>query len=150
MRCPRCGADEDRVIDSRVVKDGSGIRRRRECSQCQLRFSTLEMTVPEELKVIKRNGEREEFSRDKLHRGIAHACYKRSISEENIDRAVAAVSASLFRDFEREVSSREIGERVMNELRALDEVAYVRFASVYRKFAAAEDFVDEIKGLQTK
>ncbi len=148
MRCPKCGANNDKVIDSRCVKDDSGVRRRRECLECGNRFTTIESIIPEELKVIKRSGEREDYDRDKLRRGIANACYKRSIASEDIDAMVDDITRSLLRDFDREVDSAEIGERVMAALRDADQVAYVRFASVYRKFQAVKDFIHEIKGLK--
>ena len=147
MRCPKCGVDNDKVIDSRAGRDGGTVRRRRECLSCGYRFSTLESVVPEDIKVIKRNGERKEFERDRLRRGIASACYKR-VSEDEIDRIADVVTASIMHDFDKEVESSEIGERVMAELRKVDEVAYVRFASVYRQFTAVKDFIHEIKGMK--
>ena len=147
MRCPKCGCDNDKVIDSRAGRDGSTVRRRRECVSCGYRFSTLEGVVPEDMKVVKRNGEREEYDREKLLRSIAKACDKR-ISIEYIDLVVDAVTSSLMHDFDKEVPSSEIGERVMAELLKVDEVAFVRFASVYRKFTAVKDFVREIKGIK--
>ena len=147
MRCPKCGCDNDKVIDSRAGRDGGTVRRRRECLSCNYRFSTLESVVPEDIKVIKRNGERKEFDRDKLRRGISNACGKR-VPEEEIDRIVDAVTSSVMHDFDKEVESSEIGERVMAELRKVDEVAFVRFASVYRQFTAVKDFIHEIKGMK--
>ena len=147
MRCPKCGCDNDKVIDSRAGRDGGTVRRRRECLSCGYRFSTIEGVVPEDIKVIKRNGERQEFDREKLRRGIAHACYKR-VQDEEIDRIVNAVTSSVMHDFDKEVESSEIGERVMAELRKVDEVAFVRFASVYRQFTAVKDFIHEIKGMK--
>lgn len=149
MRCPKCGTDRDKVIDSRSSRDGALVRRRRECLNCQFRFTTVEGVVPEELKVIKRNGEHEDFDRAKLRRGIVNACYKRPVSGEQIDQLVNDLSLTLNADFDREVSSAEIGERVMKKLYALDQVAFVRFASVYRKFEAARDFINEIKGMKS-
>ena len=148
MRCPQCDSDNDKVIDSRSVRSGLGVRRRRECLDCGRRFSTFESVIPEELKVVKRDGSKEEFNRDKLRAGIVNACYKRDISSDDIDLIVGKITASLLRDFEREVDSLEIGKRVMEELRELDQVAFVRFASVYRQFQAASDFISEIKGLR--
>ena len=144
MRCPKCGCDNDKVIDSRAGRDGGTVRRRRECLSCGYRFSTLESVVPEDMKVVKRGGEREDYDRAKLRRGISNACYKR-VSDEEIDRIVDTVTGSLLHDFDKEVESSEIGERVMAELRKVDEVAFVRFASVYRRFTAAKDFIREIK-----
>ena len=148
MRCPKCGCTDDKVIDSRAARDGSTVRRRRECLSCGHRFSTLESVVPEDMKVVKRNGEREDYDRDKLRRGIANACWKRPVPDEDIDRIADTVTNSLLHDFDKEVPSSEIGERVMSELLKVDEVAFVRFASVYRKFTAVKDFVREIKGIK--
>ena len=148
MRCPQCDSDNDKVIDSRSVRNGLGVRRRRECLACGRRYSTFESVIPEELKVVKRDGSKEDFNRDKLRYGIVNACYKRDISGDDIDLIVGKITAGLLRDFEKEVDSLEIGKRVMDELRVLDQVAYVRFASVYRQFQAASDFISEIKGLK--
>ena len=147
MRCPKCGCDNDKVIDSRSVKDGFGVRRRRECLACGCRFTTIESIVPDELTVIKRTGKREEFDPAKLRTGLAHACYRR-LSQEQIEELVRKITNSLLRDFEKEVSSEEIGRRVMALLREIDQVAYVRFASVYRQFADVDAFIDEIRKLK--
>ena len=148
MRCPKCGCENDKVIDSRSIRDASGVRRRRECTGCQYRFTTVEEIIPEELKVIKRNGVRAEYDIDKLRTGIKNACYKRPVSDEEISSIVEDITHSLLRDFDKEVPSMEIGERVMKALKNLDQVAYVRFASVYRKFQAAQDFISEVKHLK--
>ena len=148
MRCPKCGCNEDKVIDSRTSPDGSEVRRRRECAGCQYRFTTTESIIPEELKVVKRNGVRVEFKREKLKQGIKNACYKRPVSDDQIELVVEQITRGLLRDFEKEVSSREIGERVMNSLKEIDQVAFVRFASVDRQFQAARDFISEVKGLK--
>lgn len=148
MRCPKCGCLDDKVIDSRSVKDGAGVRRRRECLGCSYRYTTIEGIIPEELKVVKRNSVREDFDRDKLRRGIANACYKRPVNPDEIDRAVEDIAAAILRDFDKEVTSAEIGSRVMTELRKIDQVAYVRFASVYRKFEDVDEFIDEIRTLK--
>ena len=148
MRCPQCGCLDDKVIDSRAVKEGAGVRRRRECLGCGCRYTTFEGVIPEELRVVKRNSEREEFNRDKLRRGIANACYKRPVTADDIDRMVEEVALSIQRGFDKEVSSAEIGNRVMAQLRSVDQVAYVRFASVYRKFKDVEEFIDEIRALK--
>ena len=148
MRCPQCDSDNDKVIDSRSARNGLGVRRRRECLACGRRFSTFESVIPEELKVVKRDRSREDFNRDKLRAGIVNACYKRDISGDDIDLIVGKITSTLLRDFEKEVDSLEIGKRVMEELRELDQVAFVRFASVYRQFQAASDFISEIKGLK--
>ncbi len=148
MRCPQCGCLEDKVIDSRAVKDDTGVRRRRECLKCAHRFTTYESIIREGLKVVKRNSAREDFDQDKLRRGIQNACYKRPINPEDIDRLVEDLVAAIQRDFDKEVASAEIGARTMNALRALDQVAYVRFASVYRKFKDVDEFIEEIRSLR--
>ena len=148
MRCPKCGCSDDKVIDSRSVKDGYGVRRRRECIQCAYRFTTLESISPEEIKVIKKDGSREEFDISKLRSGIDRACYKRNVSSADIDHMAGEVASSIQQDFDKEGPSSEIGSRVMKVLRKVDEVAFVRFASVYRKFTDAADFIEEIRELK--
>ena len=148
MRCPMCGCLEDKVIDSRSVREDSGVRRRRECLSCGHRFTTYESIIREDLKVVKRNNIREDFDREKLRRGIANACYKRPVNPEEIDRVADEIDQGIQRDFDKEVSSAEIGKRVMAALRSLDQVAYVRFASVYRKFKDVEEFIAEIRALK--
>ena len=148
MRCPQCGCLEDKVIDSRAVKDDTGVRRRRECLKCAHRFTTYESIIREGLKVVKRNSVREDFDQDKLRRGIQNACYKRPINPEDIDRLVEDLVLTIQRDFDKEVASSEIGTRVMNQLRSVDQVAYVRFASVYRKFKDVDEFIEEIRSLR--
>lgn len=150
MRCPHCYCLEDKVVDSRIIKEGAGVRRRRECLNCSHRFTTYESVVPSELKVIKKNNQREDFDREKIREGIEKACWKREVSPEEIDKIIDTVVSSLERDFEREVKSREIGVRVMKALKDADEVAYVRFASVYRQFKDIEQFIEEIKTLVPK
>ncbi len=148
MKCPRCGCPDDRVIDSRPSKDGCEVKRRRECLNCAHRYSTGEHIIPDELKVIKRNDVREDFDREKLRRGITNACYKRPVSDGDIDRMVDEISGEVLRKYEKEVSTSEIGNIVMNALRKVDQVAYVRFASVYRKFTDVEEFIAEIRALK--
>lgn len=148
MRCPSCGCLEDKVIDSRGVKDDRAVRRRRECLQCFHRFTTYESIIREELKVVKRNTVREDFDRDKIRRGIVNACYKRPVPPEDIEKVVEELVISIQHDFDKEVASSEIGSRVMAALRNLDQVAYVRFASVYRKFKDVEEFIEEIRALK--
>ncbi len=143
MQCPKCGGQEDRVIDSRASKEGATIRRRRECLGCEHRFTTYEEIEREQLIVIKRDGRREPFSRDKLSKSIERSCQKRPVSAEAIEGAVERVLDNLGRTFDREVPGNEIGERVMRELRVLDPVAYIRFASIYRQFEEVNDFVQE-------
>jgi transcriptional repressor NrdR len=143
MRCPKCGTQEDRVIDSRSSKEGATIRRRRECLACTHRFTTYEEIEHELLTVIKRDGRREPFSRDKLVTGIQRACQKRPVSAEAIADAVERIVEGLASEYEREVPAQSVGERVMRELRGLDPVAYIRFASIYRQFEEITDFVEE-------
>jgi transcriptional repressor NrdR len=145
MRCPFCRADNDRVIDSRAGDEGDSIRRRRECLACRRRFTTYERIERQPLTVLKKGGIRDPFDRDKLKRGLAKACWKRPVSPEDIEGVVAALEAELYGTFESEVPSQAIGERLMELLKALDQVAYVRFASVYREFKDARDFVDELE-----
>lgn len=145
MRCPRCHSQSGKVIDSRAVKEGDGVRRRRECLDCSFRFTTYEEVINPDLKVIKKDAVREDFDKDKLRKGIERACWKRPIPREEIERTVSIVARGIEDDFEREVPAEEIGRRVMNALRKLDEVAYVRFASVYRRFKDTNEFINEIK-----
>ena len=148
MRCPKCGCQDDKVIDSRSVRDGSGVRRRRECTQCAHRFTTYEGIIHSELRVLKRNGVLEDFDRDKIFQGILNACYKRPISNDEISRVVDEIALEVQNDYDREIPSSEIGLRVMEKLRKLDHVAYVRFASVYRKFKDVEEFIEAIRTLE--
>ncbi|MBU6398778.1 MAG: transcriptional regulator NrdR [Verrucomicrobia bacterium] len=148
MRCPKCGCQDDKVIDSRASREGSTIRRRRECLGCHFRFTTYEEIEHAGLMVIKRDGRREEFSRDKLLAGLRKACQKRPISPKAIEDLVEQIVDEITDRYDREVPGGEIGERVMAGLRAIDEVAYVRFASVYRRFQEATEFVNEVKKLE--
>lgn len=145
MRCPKCGSLEDKVVESRTSGDGVSIRRRRECLHCHTRFTTYETIFHERMRVKKRGGEYEDFDPRKLREGIEKACEKRPVSSEQIDNIVEQVTTELENEFGREVTSLQIGEKVMRHLRRLDEVAYVRFASVYRQFHDAEQFVEEIR-----
>jgi transcriptional repressor NrdR len=147
MRCPYCGKDHDRVSDSRASEDGAAIRRRRVCLQCNRRFTTYERVDETGIIVVKRNGAREPFSRDKIRSGLAKACWKRPISEEQINTLVSRVESDVFAQTESEIDSTKIGELVMARLADLDQVAYVRFASVYRQFKDVRDFVDELQPL---
>ncbi len=149
MKCPKCFCNEDKVIDSRTVKEGEAVRRRRECLGCGCRFTTYEEVIQSELTVIKRNNLRVEFEKSKVRRGVKNACWKRPVSDEKIDALVDKVTAGLQAEFEGEIHSSEIGKKVMEELRHLDKVAYVRFASVYREFKDIEQFIDEIKKLNS-
>ena len=150
MRCPKCGGLEDKVIDSRSSREGATIRRRRECAQCGHRFTTYEEVEHEGLMVLKRDGRREEFSREKLLSGIKKACQKRPVSPKAMEDLVDHVVAVVTEKFESEVAGDFIGKLVMEGLRELDDVAYVRFASVYRRFQEATDFVQEVKKLEAE
>ena len=150
MRCPFCGAEDTKVIDSRLVAEGDQVRRRRECQSCSERFTsyeTAELLLP---KVVKQNGVREPFNEDKLRSGILRALEKRPVSVEEIEAAVNHIKHDLMATGEREVSSLKIGEGVMQQLRVLDHVAYVRFASVYRSFQDLEEFRQEIDKLSAE
>ena len=147
MQCPQCGHLEDRVIDSRSTKEGRAIRRRRECIGCGNRFTTYEYVENASVVVVKRDGKREAFSREKVIAGIARSCEKRPISLSQIEEIVDRVESEIQREAPGEVPSRLIGELVMSELQGLDEVAYVRFASVYRHFKDVSEFLHEIRGL---
>ena len=147
MKCPFCGHQEDKVVDSRASSDGAAIRRRRECMACGKRFTTYEHVEEQGLMVIKKDGRREPFDRRKLLGGLLRACEKRPISVERLEQIADEIERDLSRNFDREVPSREIGERVMKRLHALDPVAYVRFASVYREFKDAEQFIRELNDL---
>jgi transcriptional repressor NrdR len=145
MRCPFCRVDNDRVIDSRAGDDGASIRRRRECLGCRRRFTTYERVERQLLSVVKKGGDREPFDRDKIKRGLAKACWKRPVTEEQIETAVSMLEGELYGVYETDVPSRIIGERLMELLRGLDQVAFVRFASVYREFKDVRDFVEELE-----
>jgi transcriptional repressor NrdR len=145
MRCPVCGIDNDRVIDSRASDDGYAIRRRRECLECRRRYTTYERLEELEIKVIKKDGVREPFDAKKLRMGISKACWKRPISEDQIDQVVSGIQVELQAKFEKEIPSSQLGEMIMQQLREIDHVAYIRFASVYREFADLQDFVEEVQ-----
>jgi len=147
VRCPRCDHMEDRVIDSRATKEGRAIRRRRECIGCGNRYTTYEYVENSSVVVVKRDGKREPFSREKVVAGISRACEKRPISLTQIEEIVDRVEGELQRRAPGEVTSGMIGETVMEELQGLDQVAYVRFASVYRHFKDVNQFLDEIHSL---
>lgn len=150
MRCPKCGDLDDKVIDSRASEDGGVIRRRRECLKCAARFTTYEEIHREQLRVQKRDGSFQDFDRSKLIRGVEKACHKRPISAEQIEALAERVINELENEFGKEIPSREIGERLMRHLCDLDEVAYVRFASVYRQFRDTGEFIQAIKQLGKK
>ena len=150
MKCPYCGYNEDKVIDSRSSSENDSIRRRRECLKCQRRFTTYEHIEEIPLMVIKKNGQREPFDRNKLMSGILKACEKRPVSVNKIERLVDGIERALQRKHDKEVRSSQVGEMVMKKLHALDEVAYVRFASVYREFKDVTEFMKELKGILGK
>jgi transcriptional repressor NrdR len=148
MRCPKCSCQEDKVIDSRASREGATIRRRRECIQCAHRFTTYEEVEREGLMVLKRDGRHEEFSREKLLAGLKKACQKRPVSPQAMEDLVDHIVASVTAQYESEVPGEFIGKLVMEGLREIDDVAYVRFASVYRRFEEATDFVSEVEKLE--
>ena len=150
MRCPRCANLEDKVIDSRSARNGALIRRRRVCLGCGHRFTTYEEILRTRLRVVKRDGRREDLNREKLISGITTACEKRPISAEQIESMVDGIVDELQAASEREVSSQVIGQKVMERLERLDEVAFVRFASVYRRFKDVNQFVSAIQGMMIK
>lgn len=147
MKCPKCGADDDKVLDSRSARDGAAIRRRRECLKCGYRFTTYEEIDRDEVLVIKRDGRRETFDRSKVDKALRHACGKRKISDEQIRTMIDHVVANLDGD---EIPADQIAELVMNELQKVDEVAYIRFASVYRKFTDVVQFLSAITEIVKK
>jgi transcriptional repressor NrdR len=150
MRCPKCGCQDDKVIDSRASREGATIRRRRQCISCGQRFTTYEEIERQGLMVLKSDGRHEEFSRDKLLSGIRKACQKRPVSPKVMEDLAERIVDEVTGKFEGEVPSAAVGKLVMDALRGIDEVAYVRFASVYRRFQEATDFVQEVKKLEAK
>jgi transcriptional repressor NrdR len=147
MKCPQCAFEEDKVVDSRTTKEGEAIRRRRECLKCGHRFTTYEYIERVPMMVVKKDGRREEYSRAKLLGGLLKACEKRPVSREQIERVIDDIETVLFGKFRNEVKSTEIGNLVVDRLQSLDEVAYVRFASVYRQFKDINQFMSEVKVL---
>ena len=148
MRCPFCGADEDRVVDTRSSQEGRAVRRRRECEACGKRFTTYESVELFPRQVVKRDGRREPYDRQKLLLGIVTACTKRPVNIDTIEAAVDRIEQRLEESGRVEVESRWLGEQVMAELQEVDEVAYVRFASVYRQFKDVTEFMNELRGLR--
>jgi transcriptional repressor NrdR len=147
VKCPFCGTDDTQVVDSRVNDEGNSIRRRRRCSECDKRFTTyesVELTLPQ---VVKQNGKREDFSRNKLHQSFSRALHKRPVPVEYIEQAIERIIQKVLAYGEKEITARELGENVMHELKKMDKVAYIRFASVYRSFSDVEDFHDVIRDL---
>lgn len=150
MKCPFCGEDTTKVIDSRPSDDNTAIRRRRLCELCNRRFTTYEKIEVFPLMVVKKDQRRESYSRDKLKAGIAMACHKRPVPADAVNRLVDDIETAVFNQYEKEVNSDVIGELVMAKLKELDEVAYVRFASVYRSFTDVNSFAEELKKLLQK
>lgn len=150
MKCPYCGYNQDKVIDSRESSEGHSIRRRRECLKCEKRFTTYEYIEHIPLLVIKKDSKRESFDRNKILSGIIKACEKRPISMQKIEDLVSSVERIIMRKYEKEVSSGVIGEIIMEKLADLDDVAYVRFASVYRQFKDVNQFMGELKDILDK
>lgn len=145
MKCPFCGHDNTRVIDSRPAEDNNSIRRRRVCDECGKRFTTYEKIETIPLIIIKKDNNRETYDRSKIEAGVLRACHKRPVSAGQIDKLVEEVETEIFNMEEREISTQDIGEMVMNKLKDMDAVAYVRFASVYREFKDINTFMDELK-----
>lgn len=150
MKCPFCSFDEDKVIDSRSSNEGKSVRRRRECISCKKRFTTYEYVEEVPLMVIKKDGRREPFDRNKVLSGILKACEKRPVSMEKVEATVDKVEKDLQKTFDKEVKAQSVGELVMEHLHKLDEVAYVRFASVYRQFKDINQFMKELKEILGK
>ena len=150
MKCPACIYKETKVIDSRLSKDGASIRRRRECLKCEKRFTTYEYVEQVPLMVVKRDSRRQPFDRTKIISGLLKACEKRPVSTDKIEDITSEIERSLQRKYDREVDAKEIGELIMEKLAMLDEVAYVRFASVYRQFRDVNQFMNELKVILNK
>jgi transcriptional repressor NrdR len=147
MRCPKCSHMEDKVLDSRVARNGDATRRRRICMRCGYRFTTYEEVVRPKLRVIKTDGRHEEFDRNKLISGIERACEKRPVSASQIENMVDAIIEEVESEYEREVASEIVGQKVMDRLEKIDDVAFVRFASVYRRFRDVNQFVNAIQDM---
>ena len=145
LKCPFCQCENDRVIDTRTTQDGFAIWRRRQCLACKRRYTTYERIERTSVKIVKKDGARELFDPGKIKRGLEKACWKRPVSDAQLDAIIAAVENELEANFDSEVESRHVGELVMQHLRELDQVAFVRFASVYRQFQDVHDFVSELK-----
>ena len=150
MRCSKCGCEEDKVIDSRTSREALTIRRRRECLACGHRFTTYEEIEHDGLMIIKRDGRTEEFCREKLLSGIKKACQKRPVSAKAIEELADRIMEEITTKYDAEAPSMAIGERVMEDLKRIDEIAYVRYASVYRRFQEVTDFLHEVKKLEAK
>jgi transcriptional repressor NrdR len=149
MKCPACGFEDTKVSDSRLCDEGAAVRRRRECPECGKRFTTYERAGETKLFVVKKDGRREAFNRDKILRGLTRACEKRPVASDALEALVDEIERRLRDDLVQEASTTEVGAMVMDKLRALDHVAYVRFASVYKEFHDTDSFLREIEELQT-
>ena len=150
MKCQFCNSEDSRVVDSRPTEDGTSIRRRRECISCGRRFTTYEKVETIQLLVIKKDHTRELFDSSKIRSGIIHACHKRPVAAKDIDSIVSSVEQFAYNSMQQEITTRQIGEMVMEALRKLDEVAYIRFASVYRQFTDIPTFMHELKRLMNE
>ena len=147
MHCIKCGCEESKVIDSRSIEEGNSIRRRRECLECKYRFTTYEKIEYTPIIVIKKNGERQQFNRQKIINGLIRACEKRPVSIESLEKLTDDIELEINNSMEKEIESEKIGEMVIKRLRKLDEIAYVRFASVYRQFKDINEFKSELNKL---
>jgi transcriptional repressor NrdR len=147
MRCPKCSHEEDKVLDSRSVRNGDATRRRRVCMRCGHRFTTYEEVLRPKLRIVKRDGRREDLDREKLISGMERACEKRPVSAAQIENIADAIIEDLEGEYDREAPGRVVGKKVMDHLERLDEVAYVRFASVYRRFKTVDQFLNQIEGM---
>lgn len=150
MKCPFCGYDDSKVLDTRPTDEGNTIRRRRECLKCQKRFTTYEKIEQSPIMVIKKDGNRQAFDREKIIRGMIKSCEKRPVSAADIEEAVNNIEKKIENSMKKEISSLEVGEMVMDELKDHDEVSYVRFASVYREFKDLQSFIDELENFVKK
>ena len=148
MRCPFCGNENTKVVDSRVFSDGNSIKRRRECEKCEKRFTTHEKVVDLSLYVIKKSGTKEPYSRDKVYRGISRALEKRNVEREKIEEVIDKIERKILTEFSGEIKSNDLGDMINSYLLDLDEIAYVRFSSVYKKFDSLESFIKEIEKIQ--
>jgi len=148
MKCPNCNKEDSKVVDSRSIHSGISIRRRRECNECEYRYTTYEYILANPVKVIKKSGDREEYDRSKLEKSFSIACKKRPIPQENILQAIHSIEEKISNISNVEIAAHRIGEMVMNELREIDKVAFIRFASVYREFKDIGEFQAQIEGLK--
>ncbi len=148
MHCPVCRSQETKVIDTRLTQDGMAVRRRRECEECQYRFSTVEEMELLDIVVVKNNGARESYSRQKMQRGILQSLIKRPYTQEQFDHLIHAIEIDIQKKKQREITSKEIGEAVMKHLKKFDKIAYIRFASIYRAFEDVSRFQREVRSLQ--